>query len=100
MQGKANSQEVFFLQSEISQARGSLQKSTKKIQLPKKVSEMRKIWEQTNVAGPEISETSTICAKPMGGQDMPTVLGPANSAGHWRLETSKVQLRPRDVEPK
>ena len=47
---------------------------------------MRKIWEQTNVSkfnnGPEISETSTICAKPMGGQDMPTVLGPANKAGH------------------
>ena len=86
LQGKANSQEVLFLQSEVSQARGGLHKSTKKIQLPRKVSEMRKIWEQTNVRkfnnGPEISESSTICAKPMGGQDMPTVLGPANSAGY------------------
>jgi hypothetical protein len=73
LQGKANSQEVFFLQSEISQARGSLQKSTKKNLITKKVSEMQKIWEQTNVsksnAGPEISETSTICAKPKGGRD-------------------------------
>ena len=87
LQGKAKSQEVLFLQSEVSQARGGLHKSSKKIQLPRKVSEMRKIWEPiSNVSkfthGPEISDTSTICAKPMGGQDMPTVLGPANSAGH------------------
>ena len=47
---------------------------------------MRKIWEKTNVPkfdnGPEISETTTICAKPIGGQDMSTVLGPANKTGH------------------
>ena len=41
LQGKANSQEVRFLHSEISRASGSLQKSTTKIQLPKQVSEMR-----------------------------------------------------------
>ena len=64
---------------------------------------MRKIWEQTNVSkfnnGPEISETSTICAKAMGGQVMPTLLGPTNSAGYYRLEISNVQLRHRDVVP-
>ena len=78
LRGKANSKEVLFLHSEVSQARGGLHKSSKKIQLPTKVSEMRKIWEKTNVPkfdnGPEISETATIFAKPMGGQDMPTVL--------------------------
>ena len=57
----------------------NIQKSTKEIKLPSKVSEMRKIWEQNIVSkytdGPRISETKSICAKPMGGLEKPTVFG-------------------------
>ena len=95
-QGKENSKEVLLQKSDILKARGeqhNIQKSTKIIPLSNKVCEMRKIWESNNISkcqdGPRISETMSICAKPMGGLDKPTVLGPANSAGKRRLETRK-----------
>ena len=82
LSGKEVKDGVLPNDSNILQAGGdqhNIQKSTKEIKLPSKVSEMRKIWEQNIVSkytdGPRISETKSICAKPMGGLEKPTVFG-------------------------
>jgi hypothetical protein len=82
LSGKEEKDGVLQNDSKILQAGGDqhiVQKSTKEIKLKSKVSEMRKIWEQNIVSkftdGPRISETKSICAKPMGGLEKPTVFG-------------------------
>ena len=82
LSGKDEKDGVLQNDSKILQAGGDqhiVQKSTKEIKLKSKVSEMRKIWEQNIVSkftdGPRISETKSICAKPMGGLEKPTVFG-------------------------
>ena len=79
--GEPNMKEVIVSQSTVVKMRGDIlqiHKSTKGAENSKKVSEMRKIWENKKLKqieiGPGNSANKPFCVKPMGGQKLPTVL--------------------------